>query len=88
MQSASAVVRFIYFTVTQFIGGGFNFIFIRSIFQYYMICVIYGTLYESQRYLKMTSLYCTGVLLFVYLRSKVTLHCLFIYLFRISVRGI
>ena len=35
----------------------YNFIFIRSIFQYYMFCLIYGTLNESQRDLRMTSFY-------------------------------
>ena len=49
MQSASAVVRLFYFTVSKFIGGGlYIYIFTRSVFQYYMFCVIYCNLNESQ----------------------------------------
>ena len=54
MHAAFAVVHFIDFTVTRFICGALYFFFIRSIIQYYMFSVIYVTLKQSHRDLRMT----------------------------------
>ena len=68
MQSTSAVVRLIYFTVFKFIGGGYNFILTRSVFQYYIFCAIYFNLNESQRGLRMMS-FC-AILKFCHLHQE------------------
>ena len=68
MQSASAVVRLFYVTVFKFIGGKLYSILTRSVFQYYMFCVIYSNFNESQRDLKMMS-FCT-ILKFCHLHQE------------------
>ena len=67
MQTASAVARFIYFTVTRFIGGGLLSNFILYYLQYCILCeILYFN--ESQRDLRKVRVFCITAMFCKYTR--------------------